>query len=113
MLLSAMHFMNHIAWALLTSAGTNADSPSGFEQQPLKPLGEDNVFGPSFDIFVEDTLRELHVPGLSIAVVDNGKITSKVSPTISHSLTFSACTLVIGLLGCSLNLVGLRIRGPS
>ena len=76
----AMHFITYVAWSLLTSVGVSADDTSDLEQQPIQPPCEDDVFDPSFDIFVEDTLRELHIPGLSIAVVDNGKIASKVAP---------------------------------
>lgn len=39
----------------------------------------DRAFDYAFDRFVEDTLHDLHVPGLSIAVVDSGKIASKVT----------------------------------
>ena len=37
------------------------------------------VLSNDFDSFVEATLRSLHVPGLSIAVVDDGEVFSKVS----------------------------------
>lgn len=46
----------------------------------------DVIFDPSFDAIVESTLLKHHVPALSIAVVDNGRITSKVSPHLLHHL---------------------------
>ena len=47
-------------------------------QQPIPHWNKDPLFNSAFDAFVEATLQEWHVPGLSIAVVDNGKIVSKV-----------------------------------
>ena len=77
-----MHAIILIVYAFLTYVGLSAQSISELEQQPIQPSSEDHVFDPSFDIFVEDLLRELHVPGLSVAVVDNGKIASKVTSAL-------------------------------
>ena len=50
-------------------------------QQPVVPAAEtERWLDSDFDAFVETTLRQLHVPGLSIAIVDDGKIYSKVTP---------------------------------
>jgi hypothetical protein len=58
-------------------------------QQPLGDAGNDHTpFDSSFDGLVEKTLRQWHVPGLSIAVVDNGKIASKVACLILCSLFY-------------------------
>ena len=67
-----------IACLLLTCSGVCASGRSLAAQKALSLTKDDTVFDPSFDVFVEDTLRELHIPGLSIAVVDGGKIVSKV-----------------------------------
>lgn len=76
-----MYRRTSILWLVLINTGFSNYGTWGSEQQPLGPSSEDNPLDPSFDIFVEDTLRKLHVPGLSIAVIDNGKITSKVRRT--------------------------------
>jgi hypothetical protein len=82
-----MHFVTYVAWFLLTSVGVSADDIPDLEQKAIQPPCEDDAFDTSFDTFVEDTLRELHVPGLSIAIVDNCKIASKVSPPQCRSLS--------------------------
>lgn len=51
---------------------------SGQVQQPISLSNKEALFDSAFDAFVEATLQEWHVPGLSIAVVENGKIASKV-----------------------------------
>ena len=49
-------------------------------QQPLQVAAKGNTpFDPSFDALVEKTLTQWHVPGLSIAMVDHGRIASKVA----------------------------------
>ena len=68
--------------ALIVSSLSSAGKVSalGQTQQPVQITSEDKpAFDSSFDAFVKATLLEWHVPGLSIAVVDNGKTTSKVS----------------------------------
>ena len=51
-------------------------------ESPQKPIAitseGEPLFDDDFDVFVEATLHKRHVPGLSVAVVDNGKIISKV-----------------------------------
>ena len=67
----------------LSSIGT-ADS----RQKPLQVAPTYEAWlDPDFDNIVESTLRQWHVPGLSIAVIENGKITSKVA----HSITTPHC----------------------
>ena len=57
----------------------------GPPQQPIQITSEDEpLFDTTFDAFVEATLQKWHVPGLSIAVVDNGKTVSKVSFSFFH-----------------------------
>lgn len=74
-----MRFIFRGAWFVLTLVGVSADTVLGLPQQPIQiSSDEDVIFDPAFDAFVENLLQELHVPGLSIAVVDNGKIASKV-----------------------------------
>ena len=52
---------------------------NGLSQQPIQITSGDNgPFDTEFDAFVEATMHVWHVPGLSIAVVDNGTIFSKV-----------------------------------
>jgi hypothetical protein len=49
-------------------------------QQPLQAASKhDSWFDLDFDKLAESTLHQWHVPGLSIAVIDNGKISSKVA----------------------------------
>jgi CubicO group peptidase (beta-lactamase class C family) len=80
-----MHPIVVTASLLFTSAGFATNGLSNSRQQPVQQTTKDNAFDSSFDRFVEGVLRELHVPGISVAVVDNGKIASKVSPyTIFH-----------------------------
>ena len=43
----------------------------------LEPDGA--AFDPAFDAFIKATLHEWHVPGLSIAVIHNGNVTSNVT----------------------------------
>ena len=51
----------------------------GLSQLPIQITSEENTpFDSAFDAFVEATLLEWHVPGLSIAIVDDGKVFSKV-----------------------------------
>lgn len=64
--------------ALLSLALASADLTAP-QQQPLAFGQDDTVFDADFDRFVEEALQDWHVPGMSIAVVDNGKIESKVS----------------------------------
>ena len=71
-----MHFSNYAARVLLASVGLSAGTK--IEQQTILSPSEHDVFSPGFDSFVEDTLNQLHIPGLSIAVIDNGNIASKV-----------------------------------
>ena len=49
-------------------------------QQPFVTANEhDRWLDSDFDAFVQSTIGRLHVPGLSIAIVDEGKIYSKVA----------------------------------
>lgn len=59
------------------------------QQQPLGAINHDGtVFDADFDRFVEEAILDWHVPGMSIAVVDNGRIESKVClSTFLGSLT--------------------------
>ena len=67
---------------LLVSVGKATLSGTLQQQQRLQTTSQDkSLFDSAFDAFVQATLREWHVPGLSIAVVDNGKVSSKVSLT--------------------------------
>lgn len=75
-----MRLQTCVALLPLSLAGVRADAASQLPQQPIiLRSGLDEGFDSIFDDFVEKTLKEWHVPGLSIAVVDNGKIVSKVS----------------------------------
>lgn len=79
-----------LPYFLLVSA-VIADALDGSAQQPLVAPGENSAtFDADFDDFVERLLQYWHVPGLSIAVIDHGKIKSKVSlpPTISQHFLF-------------------------
>ncbi len=76
-----MQLSTYVAWSLLLPLSVTADNVPNLEQQPIQLPHEDDPFDHNFDTFVEDTLRELHIPGLSIAVVNNGKISSKVQPS--------------------------------
>lgn len=78
LLTDTMYFTLLIAWSLWASVAVGSVAETYVSQQPVQSFYEDRVFNPSFDSFVEETLRELHIPGLSIAVVDNGNIASKV-----------------------------------
>jgi hypothetical protein len=66
----------HVICLLAVTVGVNA-----FRQQPIGTTSDSkDTFDPSFDHWVEDLLKECHTPGVSIAVVEDGRITSKVSP---------------------------------
>lgn len=73
-----MHLTACVTCFLLTCRGLSSVFGLNHHQQLLESRPEDDVFNPSFDSFVESTLRDLHVPGLSIAVIEDGKIASKV-----------------------------------
>lgn len=75
-----MRFDAHCVLTLLfsTSAG-NVLTSQVLPEDTTIPSEELTLFDNAFDDFVESTLRELHVPGLSVATVDNGRISSKVS----------------------------------
>jgi hypothetical protein len=94
---------------LLSVVNVGKATLSGTLQQLIRPPSEDKpVFDSAFDAFVQATLREWHVPGLSIAVVDNGKIFSKVSLTPYHlhvALRFRSMLFAEE----TLSLTGLRI----
>ena len=75
-----------ILWAWVSASKA---STAGLSQQRLQTTSEDKPpFDSDFNAFVEATLLEWHVPGLSIAVVDNGKTVSKVLFSLSHSRFF-------------------------
>ena len=70
-----------ILWPLVCASRATV---LGLSQQPIQITSEENTpFDSAFDTFVEATLLEWRVPGLSIAIVDDGKVFSKVS---SHRL---------------------------
>lgn len=73
-----MRVIIQVVFCLFTFVCLSVQRNPGLVQQPIRPSNEDDVFDPSFDTFVDDLLQELHVPGLSVAVVDDGTITSKV-----------------------------------
>ena len=55
------------------------DAAPEAQQQPLQTPSETYAeFDPEFNAFVEETLREWHVPGLSIAVIDDGVVYARV-----------------------------------
>ena len=85
-----------------TIVGVHADTRLASQQQPIQITSDS--FDPSFDEYVEDLLKECHVPGVSVAVVDNGKVTSKVSlpPRYANPSSLRLSTY--------LRLVGLRLR---
>lgn len=59
--------------------GIYADGGLPSQQQPIQSLRQTiNPFDPTFDSYVEDLLQKCHVPGMSIAIIDGGRITSKV-----------------------------------
>ena len=60
---------------IMASGLRNAARPETPQDAASK---HNSVFDQAFDTLVEKTLRQWHVPGLSIAVVDNGRIISKV-----------------------------------
>lgn len=75
--------------ALATTAVVNAEQkplssdnplPSGPEPRVKPQLPSDE----SLDGFVESLIDQLRVPGLSLAIVDGGEITSKVRTTINN-----------------------------
>lgn len=79
-----MHTSSHVI--LLTLSLLVAVTHALHIQHPLNAdLAADGPFDESFNAFVEDILDRLHVPGLSIAVVDDGIVYSKVtgSPLLS------------------------------
>lgn len=80
-----MHSLISIGCLLSTFISVHGDGWPALSQQPIQPGNElnEDPFDPSFDDYVEDLLKECHVPGISIAVVDNGRIFSKV--TLPHS----------------------------
>lgn len=73
---STANMWNALVFLILIAVGT-ASQPEQ-NQQPIhadsKPK---SPFDADFDVFVELTLQVLHVPGLSIAVVDHGEVYSK------------------------------------
>lgn len=66
-------------WLFVLPATINAADYVPYPQQ--KPIEADtkSVFDADFDAFVDKTLHQWHIPGLSIAVIDHGEITSKVA----------------------------------
>ena len=74
-----MYPLIYIGCLLSTFPGLYADAWRASEQRPIQNINENkDPFDPLFDDYVEDLLKECHVPGVSIAVVDNGRIASKV-----------------------------------
>ena len=101
-----MYPLIYISCLLSTLPGLYADAWPASEQRPMQIINENkDPFDPLFDDYVEDLLKECHVPGVSIAVVDNGRIASKVR--LPHlflpppSNVFSSASLM---------LTGLRLR---
>ena len=85
-----MRLENCIALLPLTLAGVRAEDVPQSQQRPIILQDRhDEIFDSAFDDFVEKTLKEWHVPGLSIAVVDRGKISAKVSISLLIRACFS------------------------
>lgn len=63
---------------LLIYSLVNVCGATVLEPQQQRIQAANFEFDSAFDAFVEDTLEDWHVPGLSIAVIDNGKVFSKV-----------------------------------
>lgn len=87
---------------LSTFVSVHAAAGLASQQQPIQTTSD--PFDPVFDDYVEDLLKECHVPGVSIAVVDNGRITSKVSLLRAFLFPLHAFS------SAALTLVGLRLR---
>lgn len=87
---------------LSTFVSVHAAAGLASQQQQMQTTSD--PFDPVFDDYVEDLLKECHVPGVSIAVVDNGRITSKVS--LPRAYLFPLHTVS----STALTLVGLRPR---
>lgn len=79
-----MRLLIYVVCFLTTFVGVLSDSS---QQRPIQPTSD--PFDPSFDEYVEDLLKECHVPGVSIAIVDNGRIASKVSIPCPLSMSCS------------------------
>lgn len=84
--------MHHVAYAVLlisSLVGISKADLLGEQQQPLQTSKRE--FDSEFDAFVEETLREWHVPGLSVAVIDKDTIISKVWSSFHPSLFITQC----------------------
>lgn len=88
----AMYSLIYTVCLLSIFVSVHADAGLASQQQPIQTSS--NPFDPLFDDYVEDLLKECHVPGVSIAVVDNGKISSKVSLPRPCSTSSSSRPLV-------------------
>ncbi len=87
-----MHLSIYVVCFLSTFVSVQANARLEPQQEPIQTTSESNdPFTPFFDAYVEDLLKECHVPGVSIAVVDNDRITSKVSLPLSFAVPF-VCT---------------------
>lgn len=86
-----MRLEDCIGLLTLTLAGVSADDVHSSQQPIILQSEQAEILDTAFDDFVEKTLKEWHVPGLSIAVVDNGKISSKVSLSLLIRACFSIC----------------------
>ena len=77
----------NVTLLLLSLASVGRTIEPSLPQQPLQAASDEEAFfDSSFDTWVEEALKIYHVPGLSLAVIDRGKIVSKVSlsPILSH-----------------------------
>jgi hypothetical protein len=92
-----MYPLIYIGCVLSTFLGVYADAWPASQQRLVQSVNENkDPFDPLFDGYVEDLLRQCHVPGVSIAVVDGGRITSKVS--LPHLLFVSSFqSLLLGV----------------
>lgn len=73
--------LGYIAFAAtLTCEASRA--AAGDQQVFASDSKRDGRFDHAFDEFVEQTLAAWHVPGLSIAVLEDGKTHSKVSSNV-------------------------------
>ena len=80
-LTALMRNASFAAYLLLLSCGVGALA----DQNVLAPEStREGPFDKAFDRFVEETLATLHVPGISIAVVDRERTYSKVYMNKTH-----------------------------
>lgn len=71
--------MYHVVNAILliySLVNVREATAAELQQQPIQAANFE--FDSAFDAFVENTLEDWHVPGLSIAIIDHGKVFSKV-----------------------------------